>query len=111
MDPSVAALGVLFGFLFIVRHAATNHSSERALPRLRIARASIKFFRALVILIGALMVVVFTAPLPPMSRATVSLVVSITAVSTGWYLVPALTQRRRRFQSGDLGVVRPLPPR
>lgn len=98
MDAGVAALGVAFGFLFIVRHTATAHSRHRALPRRRIARAAIKFFRALLILAGTVMIVVFTKPLPPLSRAMVSMVVAVTAVSVGWYLVPWMTQpfRRRR---------------
>ena len=102
MDAGVAALGVAFGFIFIVRHTATAHSRARALPRHRVARASIKFFRALMILAGVLIVVVFTKPLPPLSRAMVSLVVSVVAVSVGWYLVPWMTGplRRRRAQLG-----------
>ena len=98
MDAGVAALGVAFGFLFIVRHTATAHSRARALPRRRLARASVKVFRALLILAGVLMIVAFTKPLPPISRAMVSLVVAVTAISTGWYLVPAFTRplRRRR---------------
>ena len=98
MDAGVAALGVAFGFLFIVRHTATAHSHSRALPRLRAARVSIKFFRTLMILGGVLMIVAFTKPLPPLSRAMVSLVVSVVAVSVGWYLVPWMTRpiRRRR---------------
>jgi len=102
MDAGVAAIGVAFGFLFIVRHTATAHSRVRALPRHRVTRASIKFFRALLVLVGVLMIVVFTQPLPPLSRAMVSLVVSVVAVSIGWYLVPWLTRpiRRRRTQPG-----------
>jgi len=102
VDAGVAALGVAFGFIFIVRHTATAHSRARALPRHRVARASIKFFRALMILAGVLIVVVFTKPLPPLSRAMVSLVVSVVAVSVGWYLVPWMTGplRRRRAQLG-----------
>jgi Na+/H+ antiporter NhaD/arsenite permease-like protein len=98
MDAGVAALGVVFGFLFIVRHTATTHSRARALPKPKLARASIKFFRSLLILAGALMIVVFTKPLPPLSRALVSLVVAVAAISAGWYLVPWLTRplRRRR---------------
>ncbi|HJT37422.1 MAG TPA: hypothetical protein VJ818_03265 [Actinomycetota bacterium] len=98
MDAGVAALGVSFGFIFIVRHTATVHSRHRALPRNRIARISVKFFRALLILGGVLIVVVFTKPLPPVSRAMVSLVVSVSAISVGWYLIPVFTRpiRRRR---------------
>jgi hypothetical protein len=96
MDAGVAALGVAFGFLFIVRHTATAHSRHRALPRNRAARISIKFFRALMILVGVLIVVGFTKPLPPLSRAMVSLVVSVVAVSIGWYLVPWMTRSLRR---------------
>jgi len=98
VDAGVAAIGVAFGFLFIVRHTATAHSAVRALPRHRFARASIKFFRSLLILGGALMIVAFAKPLPPVSRAMVSLVVAVTAISVGWYLVPVLTRpiRRRR---------------
>ena len=98
MDAGVAAIGVAFGFLFIVRHTATAHSAARALPRHRVARASIKFFRSLLILGGALMIVAFAKPLPPVSRAMVSLVVAVTAISVGWYLIPVLTRpiRRRR---------------
>ena len=96
MDAGVAALGVAFGFLFIVRHTATVHSRHRALPRSRVARISIKFFRALMILAGVLIIVAFTKPLPPLSRAMVSLVVSVVAVSIGWYLVPWMTRPLRR---------------
>ena len=107
MDAGVAALGVAFGFLFIVRHTATAHSRARALPRRRLARASVKFFRALLILAGVLMIVAFTKPLPPVSRALVSMVVAVTAISTGWFLVPAFTRpiRRRRAH----GVSQPAP--
>jgi hypothetical protein len=100
MDAGVAALGVAFGFLFLVRHTATVHSRARALPRRRIARASVKVFRSLLILAGVLMIVAFTKPLPPVSRGLVSMVVAVTAVSTGWYLIPALTRpfQRRRAQ-------------
>jgi len=103
MDAGVAALGIVFGFLFIVRHTATVHSRARRLPRLRIARAGVKFFRSLMILAGVLMIVAFTKPLPPVSRAMVSLVVAVTAVSVGWYLVPVLTRpfQRRRAQTID----------
>jgi len=102
MDAGVAAFGIAFGFLFIVRHTATAHSRHRALPRHRVARISVKFFRALLILVGVLIVVAFTKPLPPLSRAMVSLVVSVAAVSVGWYLVPWMTApiRRRRAQLG-----------
>jgi membrane-bound metal-dependent hydrolase YbcI (DUF457 family) len=101
MDAGVAALGVAFGFVFIVRHTATAHSRHRALPRHRIARASIKFFRMLLVLGGVLIVVAFTKPLPPLTRAMVSMVVSVTAVSVGWYLVPVVTRpiRRRRARN------------
>jgi hypothetical protein len=101
MDAGVAALGVAFGFIFIVRHTATAHSRHRALPRNPIARVAIKFFRALLILAGVLIVVAFTQPLPPLSRAMVALVVSVTAISVGWYLIPAFTRpiRRRRARS------------
>ena len=103
MDAGVAALGVAFGFLFIVRHTATVHSRARALPRLRIARAAIKFFRALTVLAGVLMIVLFTKPLPPLSRAMASLVVAVSAVSAGWYLVPVLIRPwRARRRSGSL---------
>ncbi len=102
MDASVGALGVAFGFLFIVRHTATAHSRHRALPRGRVARSAIKFFRALMILAGALIVTVFTQPLPPLTRAMVSLVVSVVGVSVGWYLVPWMTRpiRQRRAHAG-----------
>ena len=98
MDAGVAALGVAFGFLFIVRHTATANSRHRALPRNRVSRISVKFFRALMILAGVMMIVFFSKPLLPLSRAMVSLVVSVVAVSVGWYLVPWMTRpiRRRR---------------
>ena len=96
MDAPVAAVGVAFGFVFIVRHTATAHHRSRALPRRRIARAAIKFFRTLLIMVGVLMIVIFTDPLPPVSRAMVSLVVAVTAVSVGWYLVPVFTRPLRR---------------
>jgi hypothetical protein len=98
MDAGVAALGVAFGFLFIVRHTAGAHSRHRPLPRSRIVRAAIKSFRSLLTLGGVLIVVAFTWQLPLLSRAMVSLVVSITAVSVGWYLVPWMTRplRQRR---------------
>jgi hypothetical protein len=102
MDAGVAALGVAFGFLFIVRHTASAHSRHRALPRSRVARAAIKAFRSLLTLGGVLIVVAFTWRLEPLPRAMVSLVVSVTAVSAGWYLVPWMTRpiRRRRAQLG-----------
>ena len=101
MDAGVAAIGVAFGFIFIVRHTATAHSRHRALPRNRVARISIKLFRSMLILVGVMIVVGFTQPLPPLSRAMASLVVSVTAVSVGWYLVPWMTRpiRRRRESS------------
>ena len=99
MDAGVAALGVAFGFLFIVRHTATAHHHTRALPRHRIARVSIKFFRSLLILAGAVMIVAFTKPLPPVSRAMVSLVVAVTAVSVGWFLIPVVTRPIRRWRA------------
>ena len=101
MDAGVAVLGVAFGFVFIVRHTATAHSRHRALPRGRVARLSIKFYRAVLILGGVMIVVAFTKPLPPLSRAMVSLVVSVTAISVGWYLIPVFTRpiRRRRAQT------------
>lgn len=98
MDAGVAALGVAFGFLFIVRHTASAHSRHRALPRSRVARVAIKSFRAILTLGGVLIIVAFTWKLPPLSRAMVSLVVSITGISVGWYLVPWMTRplRQRR---------------
>ena len=104
MDAGVAALGVAFGFLFIVRHTASAHSRHRALPRSRFARVAIKAFRALLTFGGVLVIVAFTKPLPPLTRAMVSLVVSITAISVGWYLVPWMTRpiRRRRAQAGSI---------
>ena len=102
MDAGVAALGVAFCFLFIVRHTATAHSRARALPRRRLARVSVKFFRALVILVGAFIVVLFTQPLPPISRAMVSMVVAVTAVSVGWYLVPWMTRPYRARRARKL---------
>src|SRR5437588_9443282 len=103
VDASVAALGGAFGFLLIVRHTATAHSHSRALPRLSAARVSIKFFRALMILGGVLIVVAFTKPLPPLSRAMVSLFVAVTAISVGWFLIPVLTRpiRRRRARGSS----------
>jgi hypothetical protein len=102
VDAGVAALGVAFGFLFIVRHTATSHHHVRSLPELRVARLSVKFFRSLLILGGALMIVAFTKPLPPVTRALVSLVVAVTAVSVGWFLIPVFTRPIRSRRAQDI---------
>ena len=90
---TVAALGVAFGFVFIVRQSATSHLD---VPRHRLLRASTKVFRALVIMAGVLMVVAFTEPLPDLSRALVSLVVSVVGLSVGWVVAPMIHQAHRR---------------
>jgi hypothetical protein len=90
---TVAALGVAFGFVFIVRQSATSHLH---VPRHRLLRASTKFFRALLIMGGVLMVVAFTEPLPDLSRALVSLVVSVVGLSVGWVVAPMIHEGHRR---------------
>jgi hypothetical protein len=90
---TVAALGVAFGFLFIVRQSATAHLQ---VPQHRLLRASTKVFRGLLIMGGVLMVVAFTKPLPDLSRVLVSLVVAVVGVSVGWFVAPVLHEAHRR---------------
>jgi hypothetical protein len=103
---TVAALGVAFGFVFIVRQSATSHLQ---VPQHRFLRASTKVFRALLILAGVVMVVAFTKPLPDLSRVLVSLVVAVAGVSFGWFVAPVLHEahlRRHVFRTTspyDLG--------